>query len=78
MEEDYERTVRRLQNYKFSHPTLYSLWNNYLVTKKEFFLDSIINCNKILERLDTQPDLTQQQLIMLLILNNSYDLNRLH
>ena len=36
MEEDYQRIVRRLQNYKISHPILYSLWNNYLSIKKEF------------------------------------------
>ena len=78
MEEDYQRIVRRLQNYKISHPTLYSLWNNYLLIKKESFLDSIIKCNEILERFDTQPDFTQQQLFTLLILNNSYDLNRRH
>ena len=76
MEEDYQRIVERLHSYKISHPTLYSLWKNYLIIKRESFLNSIINCNKILERLDTRPDLTQEQVILLLILNNSYDLNR--
>ena len=78
MEEDYQCIIKRLQNYKTSHPTLYSLWNNYLLIKKESLLDSIVKSNEILERFDTQPDFTQQQLFMLLILNNSYDLNRQH
>ena len=46
MEQDYQRIIKRLQNYKISHPTLYSLWNNYLLIKKESFLDSIVKCER--------------------------------
>jgi hypothetical protein len=76
METDYERTMDNLSSYKNSHPLLYSLWSNYLSIKKDNFDQILLNCFNMIERLDTQPDLTQQQLLSLLILNNSYDLNR--
>jgi hypothetical protein len=76
MDKDFERIIDNLSLYKNSHPLLHSLWSNYLSIKKENFDQILLNCSDMIERLDTQPDLTQQQLLSLLILNNSYDLNR--
>ena len=38
-------------------------------------MTDLTNCESVLERLDTQPDLTYENLIALLILNTSYHLN---
>jgi len=75
MERDYKRIIDKLNNYKNTHPNFYNLWAHYLRIKKENFRQDLINCSKVIERLETQNDITPENLITLLILNNSYHLN---
>ena len=75
MDSAYKRITSKLNNYKNSHPNFYNLWSQYLVRKQEDMMTDLTNCETVLERLDTQPDLTHENLIALLILNTSYHLN---
>lgn len=75
MDSDYKRITNKLNNYKKSHPNFYNLWSQYLLSKRKNLMTDLTNCEDVIERLDSQPDITNQNLIALLILNNSYHLN---
>ena len=38
-------------------------------------MTDLTNCEDVIERLDSQADITNENLVALLILNNSYHLN---
>lgn len=73
---DYKRITDKLNNFKNSHPNFYSMWSQYLRIKTESLIADFDTCEKNLERLKDKPDLTNDHLVTLLILNNSYHLNR--
>ncbi len=75
MDPDYKRITNKLNNYKKSHPNFYNLWSQYLLLKRQNMKTDLINCESMLERLDTQSDITYENLVTLLILNNSNHLN---
>lgn len=75
MDSDYKRITNKLNNYKKSHPNFYNLWSQYLLSKRKNLMTDLTNCEDVIERLDSQPDITNENLIALLILNNSYHLN---
>ena len=75
MDPDYKRITNKLNNYKKSHPNFYNLWSQYLFLKRQNMKTDLINCESMLERLDTQSDITYENLVTLLILNNSNHLN---
>ena len=75
MDPDYKRITNKLNNYKKSHPNFYNLWSQYLLLKHQTMKTDLINCESMLERLDTQSDITYENLVTLLILNNSNHLN---
>ena len=78
MEHEYQRIKLLLESKKTTHPHLTTLWNKYITTQRDNFCDSMKTCKEILERLDDTPDLNNNVLIALLILNNSCnDLNSL-
>jgi len=78
MDSDYKRITNKLNNYKNSHPNFYNLWSQYLHRKQENMMTDLTNCETALERLNTQSDITYENLIALLILNTSYHLNTSH
>jgi len=75
MDSDYKRITNKLNNYKKSHPNFYNLWSQYLLSKRKNLMTDLTNCEDVIERFDSQPDITNENLIALLILNNSYHLN---
>jgi|TARA_R110002074_G_scaffold106696_5_gene230692 hypothetical protein len=75
MDSDYKRITNKLNNYKNSHPNFYNLWSQYLLSKRKNLMTDLTNCEDVIERLDSQADITNENLIALLILNNSYHLN---
>ena len=75
MDSDYKRITNKLNNYKNSHPNFYNLWSQYLLSKRKNLMTDLTNCEDVIERLDSQTDITNENLIALLILNNSYHLN---
>jgi hypothetical protein len=75
MDSDYKRITNKLNNYKNSHPNFYNLWSQYLLSKRKNLITDLTNCEDVIERLDSQTDITNENLIALLILNNSYHLN---
>ena len=75
MDSDYKRITNKLNNYKKSHPNFYNLWSQYLHSKRKNLMTDLTNCEDVIERLDSQSDITNENLIALLILNNSYHLN---
>ena len=75
MDSDYKRITNKLNNYKKSHPNFYNLWSQYLLSKRKNLMTDLTNCEDVIERLDSQSDITNENLIALLILNNSYHLN---
>ena len=72
MDSDYKRITNKLNNYKKSHPNFYNLWSQYLLSKRKNLMTDLTNCEDVIERFDSQPDITNENLIALLILNNSY------
>ena len=54
---DKNRSFKLIQNN--SHPNFYNLWAHYLRIKKENFRQDLINCSKVIERLETQNDITR-------------------
>jgi len=75
MDSDYKRITNKLNNYKNSHPNFYNLWSQYLLSKRKNLMTDLTNCEDVIERLDSQADITNENLVALLILNNSYHLN---
>ena len=75
MDSDYKHITNKLNNYKNSHPNFYNLWSQYLLSKRKNLMTDLTNCEDVIERLDSQTDITNENLIALLILNNSYHLN---
>ena len=59
----------KLNNYKYSHPYLFIIFNNYIEEKK--ILNNIFfkNLDKSIENLENIEDLTSQQ-VLLIYLNN--------
>lgn len=77
MDSDYKRITNKLNNYKKSHPNFYNLWSQYLLSKRKNLMTDLTNCEAVIERLALggHIDITNENLIALLILNNSYHLN---
>jgi len=59
----------QLETKQTTHPILCRLWKTHLIHKLEQLKQELENCNKTIQLMDTIPDLSPEQALLLYNLN---------
>ena len=65
---ELDRLIDRFENKRETHPMLVSIWINYLLAYKKKVEKISENCETLLANIDNYNDITEEQILTLLIL----------
>lgn len=56
LDKNIEQILSKLEGYKTSHPTLYTVWNEYIMVQKKSIENTLIQCNNAMKKMDKLED----------------------
>lgn len=56
LDKNIEQILSKLEAYKISHPTLYTVWKEYIEVQKTTMENSLIQCNNAMKKMDKLQD----------------------
>ena len=56
LDKNIEQILSKLEEYKTSHPTLYTVWNEYIMVQKKSIENTLIQCNNAMKKMDKLED----------------------
>tara|TARA_B100000963_G_scaffold358311_1_gene382642 strand:- start:322 stop:558 length:237 start_codon:yes stop_codon:yes gene_type:complete len=54
--------MNKLENIKNTHPNISSVWKNHLELREKKFVDELERCEKMLDLLQTKPDISLEMI----------------
>jgi len=65
MENDISGVLGKLENYKLSHPNIYSLWKEYINIKKQSYQKALVDCDDMLSLIGDTQDIPRLSIYLM-------------
>ena len=65
MENDISGVLGKLENYRLSHPNIYSLWTEYINIKKQSYRKALVDCDDMLSLMSNTQDIPRLSIYLL-------------
>jgi len=56
LDKNIEQILSKLEEYKTTHPTLYTVWKQYIEVQKTTIENSLIQCSNAMKKMDKLED----------------------
>jgi hypothetical protein len=73
MDKNLKYIKENLDLLEIKYPNIVTMWKNYIQVKEKSLNDSILDCKKVIEKLNSSncEDIAQNTILLLYILSNS-------